>query len=158
MQDLLQSWKFVRKQILQLIEPLSEKELLYTPPGLNNNMLWIFGHVVRSAEYLILKLSGNPLNFDQELDSYFAKGSSPSVWKSTTGLAERIKEGEKQYRLKLEKFLTEENLQLPLVEPYTTSTGITLNTIGDSLGYVSLHEAIHLGQLQLYRKLAEAIN
>jgi len=145
----------IRSKVIDLLGGMSEERLLQTPAKLANNMLWNFGHIVRSTDFLILKFAGEKLNFPQELDCYFAKGSRVEDWKSTQGLYAAVLEAEKNCSQALDKFLTPQKMNEELKEPYATSMGIMLHTISDAVAYAAIHEALHLGQLQLYAKLTE---
>jgi len=153
--NLVKNHAIIRCKILDLLKDLSEDRLLNTPEKLANNMLWNLGHVVRSTDFLILKFAGEKLNFPAELDAYFAKGSQVKDWKSTQGLKDAVYQAEKTCREALEKFLTPEKLNEKLKEAYPTSMGIVLETVADAVEYATIHEALHLGQLQLYAKLTE---
>ncbi len=149
----IQLFTVIRDQSRSLVAGRSEEDLLRRIPGLSNNMLWIFGHLVRTTDFLLLKLSGNEMNFPAELDPYFAKGSSPADWKTTEGWKDRLFEVEQQCQEKILAFLESADGDQPFSDPYRTSTGLVLGNVQDALQYNVVHEGIHLGQLQLYNKL-----
>lgn len=146
-------WIIVREKIRSLVEARSEEELLRVPPGVSNNMLWIYGHVLRSADVLILKPGGVPMNFPEDLHPLFQKGSSPADWTEGRGLRDRIFAAESPCREGLLRFLESADPGARHPQPYATSMGLTLNNVGDSLRYNLFHESLHLGQLQMYAKL-----
>jgi hypothetical protein len=151
-QEQIQLFQIIRGQSRALITARDEATLLKKVPGLANNMLWIFGHLVRTTDFLILKLSGHAMNFPADLDAYFAKGSSPQDWKTSDGLKERLLAAEELCQAKILDFLAAAEVR-PYAEPYITSSGFVLSNVKESLRYNVVHEGIHLGQLQLYSKL-----
>lgn len=148
----IQLFTIIRDQIRTLITGRDEKALVKAVPGLTSNMLWIFGHLIRTTDFLILKLSGHAMNFPADLDPYFAKGSSPADWKSSDGLKDRLLAVEEQCQKKILDFLETVDAS-PFAEPYKTSSGFVLSNVKESLRYNVVHEGIHLGQLQLFNKL-----
>lgn len=153
--NLLTNRELIRSQINNLVKDMSEERLFITPPKLSNNMLWIFGHLIRSTDYLTLRLAGEKMNFPENLDSYFAKGSSTKDWQDTNGLKDKIFAAEKHCREALDKFLTPDKMNSNLAENYKTSMGMNLKTVSDAVEYATIHEVLHLGQLQIYKKLTE---
>lgn len=151
-QEQIQLFTIIRDQSRTLVTGRDEKALLKAVPGLANNMLWIFGHLIRTTDFLILKLSGHAMNFPADLDPYFSKGSSPADWKSSDGLKDRLLAAEEQCQKKVLAFLETADAS-PFAEPYKTSSGFVLSSVKESLRYNVVHEGIHLGQLQLFNKL-----
>lgn len=149
----LELWIILRERICSLIQQKSESELLHVPAGLSNNMLWIFGHVIRSADVLILKPAGHPMNFPDELHPLFQKGSSPAIWTESKGLKDRVLSAEAPCRRGILEFLETVDAAAVHPEPYATSMGFTLHNAPDSLRYNLSHESLHLGQLQIYARL-----
>lgn len=149
----IDKWEAVRNTIRKNVNSKSDEELLKVPAGLSNNLLWNLGHVVRTMDFLILKLAGEERYFPADLDPYFAKDSSPADWKTTDGLIQKIKEADLACAEKMKTFLKAADPQRKHPEPYQTSMGVTLATIKDSFDYNLIHECIHLGQIQLYNKL-----
>lgn len=130
----------------------SESQLMNVPDHLSNNLLWIIGHLSRTTEFLIWKLNGESMKFPDGLDPWFAKGSSPSVWENTEGLAERILEHERLTRPEIIQWYETSDPSAPCPEPYHTSTGLVISTNQDTLEYNLMHEGIHFGQFQIYKK------
>jgi len=151
----IQVFASTRDQSRKLILSKDESLLLQHVEGLANNMLWIFGHIVRTTDFLLLKLSGQPMQFPTELDAWFAKGSSPAQWQNTNGLKEKLIDAEAKCQKHILDYLASSDLDAPFADPYTTSSGMVLGSLGAALLYNTMHEGIHLGQLQLYNKLVK---
>lgn len=162
---LLQLWRIYRNDLRNKVIPVEDERLIKTPPGLANNVLWIFGHILRSRDYLILRLGGEKTQFPVDLDPLFMKGSSPKNWTldGTLFITEQRKMSifdlKKEFLLFDEEqfaFLTsyvENNWDKPFAEPYTTSTGYPIDSVGNAAIYNIIHESHHIGQLQIYLKL-----
>lgn len=158
-------WKIIREQILNIVQNKSIEQFFKIPEPFSNNIIWIFGHIVRTRNFLILKLAGNPSLFPKELDTLFAKGSCPKEWKyqedkivienqlfSKQELVDKIFMFEKTNFEDLIRYIND-NYDKSYLEPYKTSTGYVIQNSLNALQYNIIHESIHLGQLQLYNKL-----
>jgi hypothetical protein len=158
-------WKVIREQILNIISSVNQDDFFKIPEGLSNNILWIFGHIIRTRDFLILRLAQESSRFPLELDNFFAKGSSPKDWRiendflllnqqkiEKRNLIDKILELEKNHFEYLLIYI-KENANKIYSEPYKTSTGYIIDNTLNALRYNMVHESIHLGQLQLYKKL-----
>ncbi len=164
----LQLWKIIRSQIIHKVNNLEIEKLYQTPRGLSNNLIWIFGHLVRTRDFLILKISNHSMNFPEKFDSLFAKGSSPKLWQwkddkmilpdhseitKTDLWIELLTFEEKEFNFLL-NFLEEKFQNKRIFEnPYQTSLGFVIDNFEKVLHYILVHESIHLGQIQIYEKL-----
>ncbi len=159
-------WKILREQILNFFNNYDNIDKFYIiPNSLSNNMIWIFGHIIRTRNFLLLQLAEKKSKFPEEWDPFFSKGSSPKDWiYRDKYIAINHKEYEKDNLLRqfmeFEKenfdFLVSyilENINQNYHNPYKTSTGYVIDSIKSALSYNIIHESIHLGQLQLYNKL-----
>ncbi len=161
-------WKTIRSQILNFYYKHELDYLFKTPPGLSNNLIWIFGHLVRSRDFLLLKISGKNMNFPSHLDPYFAKGSSPSNWAivdNQVQFSENLKISkeelfkellqfeEKEFSFLLQYIESEKDFVFP--EPYQTSLGYLIDNLQKAFDYNLTHESLHLGHIQIYNKLID---
>lgn len=76
----IQLWKIIRSQIIHKIYNVSIEKLYTIPKDVSNNLIWLFGHLVRTRDFLILKIAKHSMNFPEKLDNLFVKGSSPKLW------------------------------------------------------------------------------
>lgn len=162
-------WKTLRSQILKIIYNKDLEKLFKIPDGLSNNLIWIFGHLVRSRDFLLLKIANFKMNFPEKLDPLFAKNSSPKNWQwqgnrllltdgSTLSKEELLKEilsFEEQEFIFLLEFITKTSSKNEYLEknPYETSMGFVIDSLEKAFEYNLMHESIHLGQIQVYNKL-----
>ena len=136
--DLLQTRKF----LLSKIENLTVEQLNKIPKGFKNNIAWNFTHLLVTQQLLCYKLSGLKCLISDEMIENFQKGSSPN------------------YEVSLEEFKKNKELfiQLPIkleedynagifknYTSYTTSIGVTLNSVKEAIPFNLYHEGIHLG-------------
>jgi hypothetical protein len=137
-EDLLQTRKF----LISKIEHLSVEELNKIPSGFKNNIAWNFTHLLVTQQILCYKLSGLKCLVSDEMIEKFQKGSSPS---SKVSLEEFSKI--KELFLQLPKKL-EEDYKAGIFKDYTsytTSIGVSLNSVEESISFNFYHEGIHLG-------------
>jgi len=151
-------WKVIRAQILKLIYSQDVEKLFKIPAPLSNNLIWIFGHIIRTRNFLILTLSKENSLFPSDLDPLFAKGSSPQSWNFNSNQKEelvnqlfKLEEGNFESLIKY----IHSNPDKLFTESYQTSTGFVIDSIKSAVQYNLVHESIHLGKMELYKKLIE---
>tara|TARA_R110001583_G_scaffold74255_2_gene205765 strand:- start:1158 stop:1613 length:456 start_codon:yes stop_codon:yes gene_type:complete len=137
-EDLLQTRKF----LISKIEGLSAEELNKIPKGFKNNIAWNFTHLLVTQQLLCYKFSGLKCLVSDELIENFKKGSAPC------------------YQVPFEEFENNKELflQLPIkleedynagifkdYTSYTTSIGVSINSVKEAISFNFYHEGIHLG-------------
>ena len=138
-----------RKNLLSVMDSLSEVELNTVPAGFNNNIIWNAAHVVTTIQLLCYKNSGLEGYLDERFVVRYRKGSRPEADISATEI-----EGVKKLLLDSADRL-ESDYEAGLFssyEPYATSFGVKLNTIEDALGFMVIHEGLHLGYVMALRR------
>ena len=134
--------KQIRKLVYRSIEKLGEEQLLITPGGFQNNILWNIGHIVVTQQLLHYKLSGIEMYVSTDLVDQFKRGTSPSDWSSTPDI-HHIKELLIELPDKLEVDYSAG--KFAHYNEYTTSTGVSLKDIEESIAFNNFHEGVHLG-------------
>jgi uncharacterized damage-inducible protein DinB len=69
--------RYVRKNILNVIEGLNLEQLNKVPDKFNNNIGWNLAHLVITQQIMAYKLGGLPLNEGIEWYAEFAPGTKP---------------------------------------------------------------------------------
>ncbi|HHO55131.1 MAG TPA: DinB family protein [Trueperaceae bacterium] len=146
----IQLLKLIRKFVVTQLTELNEKDLVHIPEGFGNNILWNAGHILTSQQVLHYSLGNQEIKIPKKYMLLYRKGSSPKDWQKTPSVDE----------------LTELLLSTPeLLEgdykkaifndfnSYTTSNGISLNNIEESIAFNNFHEGLHLGVMTSIRKL-----
>ncbi len=168
LEEQFQVWNIIRNQILNVVNNIPEEKIIIIPDIFSNNILWIFGHLIRTRNFLLFRLANEPSKFPQELETLFTKGSSPKNWQFLESNLGMLIINDKEVHIKnlkndliqLEENLfnssldfIKKNYDKNLKEPYTTSTGFIIDNLQKAFQYNIVHESIHLGQLQLYKKV-----
>ena len=137
-----------RQLIQQVLAGLSEEAYFNMPQGFDNNIVWNLGHIIVTQQALHYRLSGQPTVTTKKDTAMFKTGTSPVDWTSRPDsarllalLAETGPKLQEDYAAGL--FAT--------FRPYTTSTGIVLQTIEDALAFNNFHEGLHLGTILTLR-------
>lgn len=150
MEKYLDLSRATRSNFLRLLETLNLEQLNKIPAGFNNNIIWNFGHIISSQQSLCYTLSGLTPKIDHALVMKYKKGSTPEQYVEQEEIRElklllmsTIEETEKDFKTGAFKDF----------KPYTTSMGITLNSIEDVIRFIPVHDGIHFGYAMAMRKL-----
>lgn len=145
---------FVRAQTLKAVEGISEETADLVPEGFRNNIRWNLGHIYVVLERFAFHYIGLPQQLPSGFKERYEFGTSP-VDSTVTGpiptlpeLAVLLSEQQDRIREALAGRLNEK-----LEQPYTTSTGITLETPHQFLGFSLYHEGMHFSVIKLYKRL-----
>ncbi|WP_373707848.1 DinB family protein [Kaistella sp.] len=137
-----QAHRQVRRNILEILQNTSTKDLLLIPDGFNNNIYWNIAHCVATQQLLHYYLSGNPFRIDQYWIETYKKGTLPNLNVQQSEIDD------------LAFLLTETSKVLmkdydddffPDYTSYTTSFGLDLKNIQDAIIFNNMHESTHLG-------------
>ena len=142
--------RVTRGNIIKLINEFSLDQLNKTPKGLRNNLIWNFGHAVITQQVLCYGVSGLKMYVDDDLVKSYKKGSKPGK-KVKQEEFDVIMELAQSTIVDLEKDYNDELFQD--FSFYTTSYGLTLTSIEDTIRFNNLHEAMHLGACKVISKL-----
>lgn len=147
--ELAQSLSYGRGYFLQVIDGLSEEQLLKVADNTNQNILWNIGHVVHSLygmTYGSCKLDYPGL---PEWPEQFKGGSSPATWEGTPDVA-AVMEHFKSSAAKVG-----EDLNAGVFDGFDkVELGpFTFTSIEQLLQFHLYHEGIHLGMVMTLKKL-----
>jgi hypothetical protein len=146
--------EFVRHLTINTVEGITEKILDIIPEGFNNNLRWNLGHIYLVQEKLAFHSAGESMQLPETFDRLFGKGTKPDEWKEEPPklkiLLEMLAEQPKRIQESLQNRLSEQ-----MKEPFTTGSGLTLGTIGESLNYTLYHEGIHYSTINLLKRFAD---
>lgn len=134
----------VRKNLLDLLQNTSEKDLLTIPDGFNNNIYWNIAHCIAQQQLLCYYLSGNQFRIDKYWVETYKKGTFANV---------DVKQSEMEdlayLLIETSKILMKDfdNDFFPDYTPYSTSFGIDLKNIQDAIVFNNMHESLHYGYI-----------
>ncbi len=137
-EDLLKTRQF----LLKVTEKATIDQLNKIPKGFKNNIAWNIAHLVVTQQLLCYKLSGLECLISEEMITNFQKGTNPnySVSESEMGT---IKTQLIEIPVKLEEDYSKGIFKS--YNKYTTSIGVSLNSIDEAIAFNAYHEGIHLG-------------
>ncbi|HEY8666356.1 MAG TPA: DinB family protein [Tepidisphaeraceae bacterium] len=148
-ESLLLLIKEVRGKTLRMLDGLGEEEARFSPPGLNNSMLWHAGHALIVNEHLGLSSAeGRAPAFPEGWFDKFSWKSQPATitdWPAVADVAARLREQLERLAAAVQN-LSDEQLA-KVIDPGRNRT----------LRYAILHglhdEAQHQGEMWLLKKL-----
>lgn len=143
--------EFIRSQTLKMVQGLTEEEVRTIPEGFRNHILWNLGHIAFVQDRFAFLLAGLPSGLPEQYPKWFANGTSPLEW---TGQGPNFTEvcriaGEQP--LEIRRLLTG-RLNEPTIQPFTTSSGFTMDCIGSLLSFSLYHEGMHFGIIKQFKK------
>ncbi|MGE6377580.1 DinB family protein [Peribacillus muralis] len=139
----------MRKNLLKEIEGVTPEHMDIQPEGFNNTLHWHLGHVLTAAEkFLLDSRSTLPANYSQ----LFGYGSKPADW---TGDVPSVDTLTQQLQEQLGRLLEipEERLTEKAAQPF-----MGMETIGEFINFVVLHEANHIGQIHAMKLIIQSTN
>jgi uncharacterized damage-inducible protein DinB len=150
MQSQLATILATRKNFIKTLESLTFEQVTRIPTGLNNNIMWHFGHIIASQEILCNRLSGRNGEFPDELVNKYKNGTFPDPNASLEELD----------LLKKYAISTLENLEKDYNSGvFTTFTerqtmyGPFLTKIEEAVEFNATHEALHFGMVRFFAKV-----
>jgi len=139
-----------RKLLLSFIDDLTNEQLCEIPYGFNYNIIWNLGHLLVTQQLLSYGLTNQPFKISSKIIDKYRKGSEAFDHISEEEVT-LIKE---QFVALLSEF--EIDLQASKFQDfnmYTTSMGLELSTIDESIDFMMYHEGIHFGIIVSLKKL-----
>lgn len=140
----------IRELTHQTVAGLSQEAYFAIPPGFDNNIAWNVGHVIVAQQSLCYRLCGLEMAVSQEQVAMFKPGTSPADWDTEPDMPQLLTQ-----LLELPRSLEADyqNGLFTQFQPYTSGTGIHLETIEDSLAFINFHEGLHLGFIMALKNL-----
>ena len=152
MDKLFETAVFARKALLQILESLSEEQMVKIPETHRNSVFWNVAHLMVTQQLLTYRLSGHPLCIDEAFVERYGKGSE-----ATEEVSDEDIEFVKENIVKLSE-RTQQDYEKGLFgnyKPYMTSTGIELSSVEEALKFSAFHDGIHLGVILSLKKLVQ---
>jgi uncharacterized damage-inducible protein DinB len=142
--------EFVRKNTLDAVEGISNDQAHIIPKGFKNNILWHLGHIYVVQEKFTFATLDLPMELSNEFNNFFAPGTTPSDWNSkppTIGeITLLLQEQNGRIRNVLENRLNEK-----VNHPFTTKTGLKLETVAQFLSFNLYHEGVHVSAIKNFK-------
>ncbi|MGE7590817.1 DinB family protein [Peribacillus sp. NPDC101480] len=139
----------MRGNLLKEIDGIKPEFMDVQPEGFNNTIHWHLGHVLTTAEKFLLDSNSElPANYGQ----LFGYGSKPADWTGDVPTVEVLKQ---QLHEQLDRILeiSEERLTEKTPQPFNG-----METVGEFINFVVLHEANHIGQIHAMKLLIQSNN
>jgi len=131
---------------VRAVDGLTDEQLWYRPSAGSNPALWLFGHLVFSRAQLLGAL-GEPV--ETGWGTLFSRGATvegPAGYPSRDAIATVLAEVSPRLYTKLGS-LTAEDLAKPGTGPVPL-----IQTLGDRVTFLTMHDSYHVGQLAYLRK------
>jgi uncharacterized damage-inducible protein DinB len=128
------------------LQGISHEDSLVHPQPAGNCLNWVLGHVVATRNALLAALGDTPVWTEGEAHPYRQGARAPLRPEEARRLEDIVAAYDASQQAITDRFrrLTQEDLSRPHGER---------GTLGDWLAGISFHEAYHLGQIGLLRRL-----
>jgi len=138
-----------RTLMLKAIDGLTDEQLLKTPEGANNNILWNLGHIAHSSCGMVYGMCGLDLPVPESYADTFKGGTSPSDWSETPDCQEVI-----GHMKTLNEQIQKDHQAGKFTDfkPRELFPGYTLENPEDALQFNIFHEAVHIGAITALKK------
>ncbi|SEO60737.1 DinB family protein [Paenibacillus sp. OV219] len=146
--------KFVRSQTLKLMDGVTEEMADSVPEGFRNTIRWNLGHVYVVLERYIFQYLNLPQQLPAGFKELFEFKTTPLNWPSDANIP-TLAELEQLLAGQLERVeaAIAHRLHETLQQPYTTSTGLTIESPEQFCSMNLFHEGMHLSVIKLYKSL-----
>lgn len=149
MNQIMAQFELQTSLFLNSLENISDKESNLQVHENLNPLKWVSGHILNTRMSLITILTNK--SADENYQNYFGKGST-NKFDENVPTIENIKENwllvSKEFTEILNNLTEEKQFSLP---PFQTS--IPDQTLLGLIAYFAIHEAHHIGQISVLRKL-----
>ncbi|MGO4499320.1 DinB family protein [Paenibacillus sp. 2RAB27] len=149
----LKQLDFIRQSTIKAVAGLSESTIDHIPEGFNNNIRWNLGHIYTVQEKFAFHFAGEPLQLPENFDRLFAKGTKPADWHEKLPSLEELLVLLAEQPKRIQEVL-QDRLDERVAKPFTTGSGLLLNTIGEFLNFTLYHEGMHFNTITILKRFA----
>lgn len=150
MQKTISILRQTRSNFIELLDGLSLEQINTIPPGYNNNIVWNFGHSLISQQSLCYVRPRFEAKVSQALISKYQRGSKPENFVE----ADELEVLKNICATTIDALLNDYKAGFfTNFAPFTTSYGVELTNIDDTIKFLPVHEALHLGYAMALKRL-----
>ncbi|MBA2938255.1 DinB family protein [Paenibacillus sp. CGMCC 1.16610] len=144
---------FVRNQVLQAVEGISEETADQIPNGFRNSIRWQLGHIYVVMERYAFQYMDLPVQLPQGFKEQFEYKTSPLTTPADI-VVPTLSELKFLLKNQIERISSELGDRLQdNVTPYTTSAGMKLESLEQFLSFNLYHEGMHFSVIKIYKVL-----
>ena len=142
---------FVRNMLTQMLETLSDEQMLHQPVPGGNHALWIIGHLAVCDDMMRSMAGGGSSKASEEWTALFKDGSQPQPEASAYPPIAEVKAALEEWRQDLLDWFDSMD-DAALLEPLDDEWKEFAPTRAALIASIAAHEAMHVGQLTVVRK------
>ena len=150
-QNAMHAMVFVRNWLKQLIDSLSDEQMLHQPVPGGNHALWIIGHLAWCDDLFWSQIGGFESTSPAEWKGIFGDGSTPSANASDYPPIDEMKRTFDRNRETLLGWLDGFD-DAKLAEPLPDDWKSFAPTYEALIATMAAHEGVHIGQATVIRK------
>lgn len=150
MQKTISILRQTRSNFIELLDGLSVEQINAIPQGYNNNIVWNFGHSLISQQSLCYVRPGFEAKISPALITKYQRGSKPENFVE----ADELEVLKNLCVTTINTLLEDYNAGFfANFTPFTTSYGVELSNIEDTIKFLPVHEGLHLGYAMALKRL-----
>lgn len=142
-------FEMTRGFFLKSIEGMMEETAIQQPEGFNNTIKWHVGHVLTVAEQFMFGFPKKSTNLPENYLLLFGNGTKPADWAGNVPSMEELV-GQLKVQVNRLKEVTAESLNERLKKPF-----LGFETFGEIANMALFHEAHHLGQIHIMKRIIQ---
>lgn len=139
----------LRKQILNLADGLDETALNHIPANFNNNLIWHMAHIAATQQIIVYKSAGVPMLLSDDYVNAYRGGTKPEKKLNAEEIAHIKQLITSTIQSNIEDY---QSGKFVTYTPWTTRTGIMINTAEESLMALVFHESTHFGYMMALKR------
>jgi hypothetical protein len=150
---LFKQLEIIRKTTLSAIEDVTEEMADMVHKGFRNNIRWHVGHIYVVQEKFAFANFDLPMELTPELTNFFGPGTTPLDWNTLTPTLSELTLLLQHQQSRIQNAL-ENRLHEKANHPFTTKSGLTLETVEEFLSFSLYHEGVHVSAIKCFKTLA----
>ncbi|TMV43462.1 DinB family protein [Paenibacillus mesophilus] len=146
----LKQLEFARNQTLKALDGIPESMATRIPATFRNHILWQAGHIYLVQERFSFLLHGLDAQIPEPFMALFAPGTTPLAWTAAPPTLSEVTGMLRDQQRRIQH--TFKDLE-KTPAPYTTSSGMTMETTSEFLNFSLYHEGMHFSSIKHYKAL-----
>lgn len=149
---LMRQLQFARQNTMKLVKDVDDIKSENFIKGFNNHIKWNLGHIYVVHERFAFHFVGEELMLPEAYLPLFSPGTKPLEVNEPMPSMEELTNALNTQITRIERRLSN-RLKEQVTTPYTTSTGLCLQSVEEFLSFCLYHEGMHFATIKAMKQL-----